>query len=86
MFVKWFLSCCLLEQNEDKKNNRKNKELKWTRYTLLHNILSSDLFDMCVAKQQQLMMKAWYEALAKKEGAQAVKKVMLKRAKESEPE
>jgi ribosomal RNA-processing protein 36 len=40
----------------------------------------SDLFDIWrVADQQQLVMKARYEALAKEGGARAVKKAILKK-------
>ena len=35
----------------------------------------------CVADQQQLVMKARYEALAKEGGARAVKKAILKKQK-----
>ena len=51
---------------------------KGTRYITYY---SSDLFDVCVVEQRQLIMKARYEALAKEGGAQAVKKAMLKRQK-----
>ena len=44
--------------------------------------LSRDLFDMWhAADQQQLVMKARYEALAKEGGARAVKKAILKKQK-----
>jgi ribosomal RNA-processing protein 36 len=68
---------------------KKEEELKrqqgkgfWRKVNVYLIYFLSDLFDICrVADQQQLVMKARCEALAKEGGARAVKKAILKKQK-----
>ena len=74
----------LRKAKKEEESKRQQGKGKWflKKGKRLYDIFPSDLFDMWrVADQQQLVMKARYEALAKEGGARAVKKAILKKQK-----